>query len=206
MQDYLERRLVQLDRSEFLRHIDECAACERELVASRDVFTYLNKMKPFEVPRGFESGVISQLISEGFIHEPAVAPLRRWITAFLGLPGVAKYPLAAVAVIAALYLPMKLVLAFAGGAVARLTVFATDALVSARDAAAGASSLAGLWDVLSGYGRAVQTLFSALLSLLNAAGGSLWFVGAGALVALLAVVFVTRYVKKRSSHNAPLCL
>lgn len=206
IQDYLDRRLVQLDRSEFLRHIDECAACERELVASRDVFTYLNKMDPFEVPRGFQSNIISQLKSEGHVHEPKIAPVRRWVAGFLALPGVAKYPLAAVAVIAALYLPLKLVLALAGGAAGKATMLATDAMVSARDALAGASFLTGIWDVLSSYGRALQTLFNAFLTVLNAAGGSLWFVGVGALVALLAVVLVTRFVKKRSSHNAPLSL
>jgi hypothetical protein len=205
-QDYLERRLVQLDRSEFLRHIDQCAACERELVSYRDVFTFLTKIEPFEVPQGFQNAIISQLKSEGHVHQPKVAPIRRWVAAFVGLPGVAKYPLAALAVVAAVYLPLKLVLMAAGGVVGRTTVAATDLLVSAKDALAGASFLTGLWDVLSGYVRAVQTVFGACLSLLNAAGESFWFVGAGVGVVLAAILLTARFLKKRSTNNAPLCL
>ena len=206
IQDYLERRLVQLDRSEFLRHIDQCAACERELVSLRDVFTFLAKMEPFEVPHGFQNAIISQLKSEGHVHEPKVAPIRRWVAVFVGLPGVAKYPLAALAVVAAVYLPLKLALMAAGGVVGRMTVAVTDLLVSARDTLAGAAFLTGLWDVLSGYVRAVQTVFGACLSLLNTASESFWFVGAGVGVVLAAILLAARFLKKRSTNNAPLSL
>jgi len=206
MQDYLERRLVQLDRSEFLHHIDQCAACERALVSYRDVFTFLTKSERFKVPHGFQNAVISQLKSEGLVHQPKVAPIRRWVAAFVGLPGVAKYPLAALAVIAAVYLPLKLVLMAAGGVVGRTTVAVTDLLVSAKDALAGAAFLTGLWDVLSGYVRAVQTVFGACLSLLNAASESFLFVGAGVGIVLAAILLAARFLKKRSTNNAPLRL
>ena len=78
IQDYHEQRLVQLERSEFLRHIDECPACERELIAYRDVFTFVRAMKPLDTPRGFHNAIISQLKSEGLIHEPRVSAVRKW--------------------------------------------------------------------------------------------------------------------------------
>jgi hypothetical protein len=206
IQDYLERRLVQLDRNEFLRHIDECAACERELVNFRDVFTFLGGMDSVAPPHGFQNTVISQLKSEGFVYQPKVKPIRRWAAGFLGLPGVAKYPLAAVVVIAALYLPLRLAFGLAGGVAGKATVIATNLLVSIRDTLGEASFLAQLWGVLDGYARAFKTVFSACLSLLSSSGDGLWLLGGGAVIALSAILVITRFVKKRSSQNAPLCL
>ena len=204
-QDYLERRLAQLDRNEFLRHINECASCERELVNYRDVFTFLGAMTPVEPPRGFQNAVISQLKSEGVVHQPKIAPLRRWARGFLGLPGVAKYPLAAAVVVAALYLPLRLAFSLAGGAAGKATVLATNWLVSLGNALGEVSFLTGLWDVLNGYGRALSTVLGAVSTLLSSSGG-LWIAGVGAVVALSAILLITRVVRRRSSHNAPLCL
>lgn len=206
IQDYLERRLVQLDRHEFLRHIDECASCERELVNYRDVFTFLGKMEACEPPRGFQNAVVSQLKSEGHIYQPKVRPVRRWAAAFLGLPSPAKYPLAAIVVIAALYFPLKLVFGFAGEAAGKTAVLATNLLVTLRDALGEVSFLTRLWDVLCGYGRAFQTVFEALVSLISSSGDGLWLLGGFAVIALSAILVITRLLKKRSSHNAPLCL
>jgi hypothetical protein len=204
-QEYLERRLAQLDRHEFLRHIDECTSCERELVNYRDVFTFLGRLEPVETPHGFQNGIISQLKSEGVIHEPKIAPLRRWAAAFLGLPGAAKYPLAAAVVIAALYLPLKLAFTLAGGAAGKATVAVTSWLVSASNALGEVSVFTRAWELLAGYARALGTVLNACGSLLSSSGGQ-WILGAGALVALSAILLITRVVKKRSSHNAPLCL
>jgi hypothetical protein len=206
IQDYLERRLVQLDRHEFLRHIDECASCERELVNLRDVFTFLGKMETLRAPRGLQNAVISQLKSEGFIYQPKVNPLRRWTGAFLGLPAPAKYPLAALIVIAALYLPLKLVFAYAGGAAGRAVVLATDALVTIRDTLGDVSFLSRFWDVLCGYARALQTITGAFVTLVSSSTDGLWILGGFAIVALSAILLITRVLKKRSSDNAPLCL
>jgi hypothetical protein len=206
IQDYLERRLVQLDRHEFLRHIDECAACERELVNYRDVFTFLGGMEPFESPRGFQNAIISQLKSEGQIHEPRVSPARRWADKVLALPGVAKYPLAAVLVIAALYLPLKLVIGSAGEAVGKATVLVTDFLVTMSGRLGEVSVLSRTWDALCGYGRALQTILSAFVSLVSSSGEGLMMLGGGAVVALTAILLISRFLRKRSSDNAPLCL
>jgi hypothetical protein len=204
-QDYLERRLAQLDRNEFLRHINECASCERELVNYRDVFTFLGGMKAQAPPRGFQNAIISQLKSEGIVHEPKVAPIRRWAHRFVALPGVAKYPLAAVVVVAALYFPLKLAYSLAGGAAGKATVLVTNWILSARDTLGDVSFLTGLWDALGGYARALETVLSAVTTLLSSSGGLL-IMGAGAVVALTAILLITRFVRKRSSHNAPLSL
>jgi hypothetical protein len=206
IQDYLERRLVQLDRHEFLRHIDECTSCERELVNHRDVFTFLGKMEQSEAPLGFQNAIVSQLKSEGVIYQPKVRPIRRWTAGFLGLPAPAKYPLAALFVIAALYFPLKLVFGLAGGAVGKAAVLATNLVVTLRDTLGEVSFFTRLWDVLCGYARAVQTIFNALVSLISSSGDGLWLLAGFAVVALSAILVITRLLKKRSSHNAPLCL
>ena len=204
-QDYLERRLAQLDRNEFLRHVDECTSCERELVNYRDVFTFLGAMAPVETPWGFQNAVISQLKSEGVVHRPRITPARRWARGFFGLPGLAKYPLAAAIVVAALYLPLRLAFSLAGGAAGKATVLATNWLLSLGNALGEASFVTRLWDVLDGYGRALSTVLGAVSTLLSSSGG-LWIAGVGAVVALSAILLITRVVRKRSSHNAPLCL
>lgn len=204
-QDYLERRLAQLDRNEFLRHINDCTSCERELVNYRDVFTFLGSMTREAPPRGFQNAVISQLKSEGVVHQPKIPPLERWVTAFVGLPGAAKYPLAAAIVVAALYFPLKLAFSLAEGVVGKATVLVTGWLVSAGNTVGEASFLTQLWDVLSGYARAAGTVLGAVTTLLSSSGG-LWFLGGGAAVVLSAILLITRVVRKRSSHNAPLCL
>lgn len=204
-QDYLERRLAQLDRNEFLRHINDCSSCERELVNYRDVFTFLGAMKRAEPPRGFQNAVISQLKSEGIVHQPKIPPLKRWAAAFVDLPGVAKYPLAAAIVVAALYFPLRLAFSLAEGAAGKATVLVTGWLVTLGDALGEASILTQLWDVVSGYARAVGTVLGAVTTLLSSSGG-LWFLGVGAAVVLSAILLITRVVRKRSSHNAPLCL
>lgn len=204
-QDYLERRLPQLDRHEFLRHVNECSSCERELVNYRDVFTFLGAMEPMESPRGFQNAIISQLKSEGFIHQPRISPVRRWANVFLSLPGALKYPLAATVVIAALYLPLKMAFSMAGGAAGKAIVIAANWLVSTGDTLGEVSFFTRLWDVLNGYARALGTVANALTTLLSSSGG-LWILAVGAVVALSAILLITRVVRKRSSSNAPLCL
>jgi hypothetical protein len=204
-QDYLERRLPQLDRNEFLRHINECSSCERELVNYRDVFTFLGAMEPVETPRGFQNTIISQLKSEGIIHQPEVSRVRRWANVFLALPGALKYPLAATFVIAALYLPLKVAFSLAGGTAGKAIVIAANWLVSAGDTLGEVSFLTRLWDVLNGYARALGTVVNALATLLSSSGG-LWVLGVGAIVTLSAILLISRVVRKRSSSNAPLCL
>jgi predicted anti-sigma-YlaC factor YlaD len=202
IQDYLDRRLVQLDRHEFLRHVDECAACERELVSYRDVYTFLGSMEQIDTPRGFQNTIVSQLKSEGKIYEKKVSPARRWAGRFLALPGVAKYPLAATLVIAALYLPLKLAMALAGGATVKATVFLTDAFIAVRDTLGEATVFTRIWDVLTGYARVLQTILGACLSVLPSASESPALFGVVVAVALSTILLIVRFVRKRSSNNA----
>jgi hypothetical protein len=204
-QDYLERRLPQLDRNEFLRHVNECGPCERELVNYRDVFTFLGAMEPVEAPRGFQNTIISQLKSEGIIHQPEISAVRRWVNAFRALPGIVKYPLAATAAIAALYFPLMVAISMAGGTAGKAIVIAANWLVSMGDTLGEVSFFTRLWDVLNGYARALGTVANALATLLSSSGG-MWIVGVGAVVALSAILLISRVVRKRSSSNAPLCL
>ena len=204
IQDYLDRRLVQLDRHEFLRHVDECAACERELVSYRDVYTFLGSMEAVEAPRGFQNAIISQLKSEGRIYEKKVSLARRWVGGFLALPGIAKYPLAATLVIAALYLPLKLILGLAGGATVRATVLMTDALVALRDTIGEATVLTRVWDSVTGYARVLQMILGACMSVLPSPAETPAVFAVVTVFALSSILLIVRFIRKRSSHNASL--
>ena len=204
IQDYLDRRLVQLDRHEFLRHVDECAACERELVSYRDVYTFLGAMEAVEAPRGFQNAIISQLKSEGRIYEKKVSLARRWVGGFLALPGIAKYPLAATLVIAALYLPLKLILGLAGGATVRATVLMTDALVALRDTIGEATVLTRVWDSVTGYARVSQMILGACMSVLPSPAEAPAVFAVVTVFALSSILLIVRFIRKRSSHNASL--
>jgi predicted anti-sigma-YlaC factor YlaD len=204
IQDYLDRRLVQLDRHEFLRHIDECAACERELVSYRDVYTFLGTMESVAPPRGFQNTIISQLKSEGRIYEKKVSFARRWVGGFLALPGIAKYPLAATIVIAALYLPLKSILALAGGVAVRTTVFMTEALVRVRDALGDATVLTRVWDTLTDYARVLQTILGACMSVLPSPAEAPALFAVVTVFALSSILLIVRFIRKRSAHNASL--
>ena len=96
----------------------------------------------------------------------------RWIGGFLALPGLAKYPLAATLVIAAIYFPLKLVLGLAGGATVKITVLMTNALVALHDTVGDATVLTRVWDTLAGYARLVQTIVGACISVLPSASES----------------------------------
>lgn len=206
MQEYLERRLVILDRNEFVRHVSDCAACGIELAAYREVFTILGDAEREEVPRGFQNAIISQLKAEGVVHQPRVPAFRRWLTAFLDLPGLAKYPLAASVVVAALYFPLIVILGHAKGFTVKATVFMTNTLLFVREALGDIAFLERVCDSLSSYAKAGKAVFSACLSLVSSAGENLWFVSIGIVVALMLVLAISRFIKKRSSQHAPFSL
>jgi hypothetical protein len=203
IQDYLERRLVILDRNEFVRHVSECTPCQTELAVYREVFTFLGGIKPAEPPRGFQNAVISQLKAEGLVYRPKVPAVRRWIGAFLDLPGLAKYPLAAGVVVAALYFPLILILRQAEGFAAEATVFLTNVFLFVRDALGDVSFLERAFDALGRYATAGRGLFGACLALVSSAGENLWVLGIGVVAVLMAILTISHFIKKRSSHHAP---
>ena len=203
IEDYLDRRLVVLDRNEFVRHVSDCPSCEAELAAYRDVYEFLGDMEPEEVPRGFQNKVVSQLKAERLIYQPKVPALRRCVNAFLDLPGLAKYPLAAGAVIAALYFPLLLTLGRAEGFVARATVYLTEKFLSLQDLLGGVSFLANSYHAFERYAKLGKTVLATCFSAVFSAGDDVWIVSIGIFVAVLAVLGITLLKKKRSSHNAP---
>lgn len=203
IQDYLDRRLVVLDRNEFVRHVSDCKSCGKELAFYRDVYGFLGEMEREQVPRGFQNKVISQLKAERIIHRPDVPALRRFTGAFLALPAMAKYPLAATAVIAALYFPLLLILGNAKGIAVKATVFMTDVFLILQNALGGVSFLANISDTLGRYAKLGKTVVGACLSLVASAGDNVLVLSIAVVAALMAVLAVSILRKKRSSHNAP---
>lgn len=203
MQEYLDRSLVILDRNEFVRHVSDCRSCEEELATYREVYSFLGDMAPMEAPRGFQNTVVSRLKADGLVYTPKVSAVRRGFNAFLGLPGAAKYPLAAGAVVAALYFPLLLILGQAKSLTVSATVFFTNALLFARDTLGDVAFLARLSDAASSYAKAGKTLLGVYHTVMSSAGENAWLVGIGILAALTAIVALSRLKKKRSSDHAP---
>ena len=203
MQDYVEARLVQLDRSEFERHVGQCSSCADELEVYWQVFGYLDDMKPVRVPVGFQSAVAAQLRDQGLIHEPHVSVFKRWYERFNALPGPVRYPAAVGIAVTMLYFPLLAVLGLVRGFAGKTTVFLTDAFVFVQQALAEVSAVSRLFEVVGQDVQAVKTVVGALLSLTSAAGENFWLLSIG-MVALLATVLIVSVVKlrKRSSHHA----
>jgi hypothetical protein len=110
MQPYLEGRLPTLERNEFVYHVTECAACEREVIAYRDVFRGLREMGRFDAPDRVGISVMAHLRAEGLIHEPRFPVAHRALDAFLAVPASLRYPVSALVVIVLLYAPVALIL------------------------------------------------------------------------------------------------
>jgi hypothetical protein len=99
-------------------------------------------------------------------------------------------------------LPLKLVMALAGGATVKATVFLTDAFMAVRDTLGEATVFTRIWDTLTGYARVLQTILGAFLSVLPSASESPALFGIAVAVALSSVLLIVRFVRKRSSNNA----
>ena len=202
MQDYVEARLVQLDRSEFERHVSSCGSCTEELKACRAVFSFLNDMKPERVPVGFQSSVIAELRDRGLVYEPHVSKLKQWYRRFVALPNPVKYPVAVGAAVAALYFPLIAVLGLARGFAGKASVFLTDVFVTVEHALGDVAFLARLFEVVSKDVKGVKTVFNAFVSLKSAFGENIWLLSIG-MVAMLTTILIVSLIKirKRSSHH-----
>jgi len=201
-QDYHERRLSILDRNEVVHHASECASCEAELAAYRDVFVSLRGMKAGPIPRGFQNRIVSQLKSEGLIYQPEVPLTRQWLSSFLALRPAVRYPMAAAAIVGALYLPVVWLLALARGSVAEVTLVLTNAFVSARDAFGQVSFIDRFFEQLESYARLAKTIINACTVLLTSMGENVLLLGIGMTAVLTAaLVFSVVARRKRSSHN-----
>ncbi len=200
VQDYLEGRLVALDRNMFVRHVDECPACESEVVEFREVFSGLREMDRMDAPPGLQGVVISRLKEDGVIYERKVPALIRVLERFMALPGFARYPVAAFVVVASLYFPLAAVLGLARGFAVSFTDFVTKVYMVASTAVSGIAFFERLIDSVGRYARAITALLRALGS---AASENTWLVGVVAatmLTIILIVSMVTR--RKRSAQHA----
>jgi hypothetical protein len=200
MQDYLDGRLVALDRNAFIHHVDECQACEAEVVAYREVFAGLREMKRFHAPPGLAGVVVSQLKKDGVIYERKVPFLVRVLEGFLSLPAMARYPAAALVVVCALYFPLAALLGLTRGVAVSFTDFVTRIYDLSSDAVRGLVFFEHLFDATREYAKGIMALTRALAT---AAAENAWLVGLAA-VTILTIVLIASMVsrRKRSAHDA----
>jgi hypothetical protein len=198
IQDYLEGRLVALDRNEFIRHVDECPSCEEEVVAYREMFSGLRELERFHAPPGLQGVVVSRLKEQGVIYPRRVPVVIKVLERFMAMPGAARYPLAAAVVVACLYFPLAALIGLARGFAVSFTDFVTNLYTVASNAVGGIVLFERVLDSFGRYGKAIGALFRALGT---AAGENAWLLGIGAatlLTIILIVSMVTR--RKRSTH------
>jgi hypothetical protein len=200
VQDFLDGRLVSLDRNAFIRHVDECQACEAEVVAYREVFAGLREMKRYHAPPGLQGVVVSRLKQEGVIYERKVPVLVRALEGFLSLPAMARYPSAALVVVAALYFPLAALLGLTRGVAVSFTDFVTRVYELSGDAVRGLVFFEHLFDAIREYAKVFMTLSRALAT---AASENAWLVGVGA-ATILTIVLIASMVtrRKRSADDA----
>jgi hypothetical protein len=200
VQDYLEGRLVALDRNAFVRHVDECAACESVVVEYREVFTGLRQMDRMYAPPGLQGVVVSRLKVDGVIYERPVPALVRVVERFMSLPGIARYPLAALIVVGSMYFPLAALLGLASGFAVSFTGFVTNIYTLASSAIGGLAFVERMVDSAGRYAKAITALLRALSS---AAAENAWLLGVAAatmLTIILIVSMITR--RKRSAQHA----
>lgn len=200
MQDYLDGHLVALDRNAFVRHVDECPACEEEVFAYREMFSGLREMDRLHAPPGLQGVVINQLKADGVIYKREVPVLIRVLERFFALPGAARYPLAAVVVVACLYFPLAALLGLARGFTVSFTEFVTDVYSVTASAVGGIAFFERLVDAFGRYASAIGTLLRALGT---AASENAWLLGVG-VATMLTIVLVVSMIRrrKRSSQHA----
>jgi hypothetical protein len=192
MQPYLEGRLAVLERNEFVYHVTECATCEAEVIAYREVFLALRKLDRVEdVPERISVGVMAHLHAEGLVHEPMFPLLHRVLDRFLDLPARVRYPAAAIAAVTVLYAPLALVLGGARGSLAGATEALARAIVWVRTALGARPELAEV----EGYTRTARTLARAVSELVTPET----FVLAAVVVAV--VVFSMSLILRRKRHS-----
>jgi anti-sigma factor RsiW len=191
IQPYLEGRLAVLERNEFVRHVTECAACEREVIAYREVFRALREIPRADAPPRLSVAVMARLHADGLVHEPRFSPVRRVIDGFMDLPAKVRYPIAALAVIAVLYAPVGLLLGRAGRSLAGLAESFARSVVWAR----------GLVAEFPGV-NAFDTYIRAARTILHAAGA---LVSPGYVVLMVAVIGAVLYsmarILRRKRHS-----
>jgi anti-sigma factor RsiW len=194
VQPYLEGRLAALERNEFVHHVTECAGCEAEVLAYREVFGALREMPRFEAPSRLSVAVLAELRAEGLAHEPRFSRLRRMSDRFFALPAWVRYPSAAFFLIAILYAPIGLMLGSADHSIVELAGSLARAVVWVRGKVAEFPGVT----VFDTYARAVRTVVHAASAMISPT-----MMLAIVLVVGAAVFSVSRILRrKRQSGNA----
>ncbi|HXV12916.1 MAG TPA: zf-HC2 domain-containing protein [Candidatus Krumholzibacteria bacterium] len=194
IQPYLEGRLPTLERNEFVYHVTECGACETEVLAYRQVFRSLRSMERFEAPSRVQVAVLAHLHAEGLIHEPRFPMFKRVLDAFLDLPARVRYPLAALAAVMVMYLPVGFVLAGARGSLAGAAETLARGVLWFQGVFEGVSARANV----EPYTRAARTVTHAAAEVALPIAVMLLVAALVAVVALTAARIVRR--KKPSGH------
>lgn len=193
MQPYLEGRLATLERNEFVHHVTECAACERDVIEYREVFRALRAVPRFEAPPRISVAVMAHLHAEGLVHEPRFPWARRQADRFMDLPARVRYPVAAMAAVTMLYLPVALVLGGARASLAGVAEGFARGVLWAQGAVSGTATLS----MFEPYARAARTVAHATSTLVTPATLA---VAALLFVAVVVSMSIVLRRKRSSSH------
>lgn len=199
IQEYLEGRLSQLERNELVTHVDECAACEEEVLAYREMFGMLRTLPRHEAPRRVTNAVMAHLAAEGALRTPKVSV--SLFNRFLALPAAARYPLAAAAVIAALYAPLAAALGMMRGSVSVTTGRIAEAYIAMQSALSGMSVLGTFFETVSTYARTFKTVLQAFGSLVSR-GDGVWVFAVAAAIVLSVALAILIGRRRKSIHHA----
>jgi hypothetical protein len=134
------------------------------------------------------------LRAEGLIHEPRFPRFQRVLDAFLDLPAKVRYPVAAFAAVAVMYIPVGFVLAGTRGSIAGMAERVARAVVWFQTTLGGVSAKADV----EPYTRAARTVTHAAAEIAAPIVASLLVVTLVGVVAFTAARFVRR--KKTSGH------
>ena len=198
VQPYLEGRLATLERNEFVHHVTECATCEAEVLSYREIFDALREMPRLEAPSRLSVAVLAHLRAEGLAHEPRFSVLNRVGDRFFALPSWVRYPSAALAVIALLYVPVGLLLGNADHSIVELAGSLARAVVWVRGKVTGFPGVTAF----DTYARAARTIVHATGAVISPLTLMLGLVVVGG-----AVFSVSRILRrKRQSGHALLSL
>ncbi len=193
IQPYLEGRLPTLERNEFVYHVTECGACETDVLEYRRVFRLLREMERLEVPSRIEVGVMAQLRADGLVHEPRFPLFKRLLDRFLDTPARVRYPVAALAAVMVMYLPVGFVLAGTRGSIAGVTEGVARGVLWLQGALTGLFTRANV----EPYSRAARTVTHAAAEVISPLAAMLLVLALVGIVAYMAARVVRR---KKTGH------
>lgn len=204
--DYCDGRLFGLERKLFEEHVSSCPDCSQQLDEEKAFFATLDKLEPEQPPVWFEENIIRQLKLGGVIYQPTVPFHKKTAAAFKRVPEVVRYPVTALAVILAIYIPTRLIMVVLKGFLAKAAVLGSESLVAVDQTLKNISVFSRLFDVVAKDVRAIKIVSDAFLSLISSAYGGI--VLPSLAIFILLSILVIRHLRnpRRRSHNAPTCI